>query len=68
MGKVIHRKLGKKFKFLPCEQNVYALTRIRPRKWDAQNSLGFSATNGSSNLGQSIWPSDSQQKDREPNE
>ena len=38
--------------------------RIRPEKWDAQNSLGWGNTNGSSNLGQTTRPSDSQQKDK----
>ena len=33
---------------------VYAQPRIRPWKWDAQNSLGFWDKNGSSNLGQTI--------------
>ena len=34
---------------------VYAQPRIHPRKWDAQNSLGFWGTNGSSNLYQAEW-------------
>ena len=43
------------------EQMVYAQSGIRPRKWDAQNLLGFWDKNGSSNLGQTTRPSDSQQ-------
>ena len=35
--------------------------RIRPRKWDEQNSLGFWDTDGSTNLGQTTIRSDSQQ-------
>ena len=41
---------------------VYAQLKIRPRKWDAQNPLGFWDTNGSSNLGQTTRPCDSQKK------
>ena len=47
---------------------VYSLPRIRPRKWDAENSVGFWDTNGSSNLGQATRPRDSQQQKREPAE
>ena len=36
--------------------------RIRPRKWDAQNSLGFWDINGSPNLSQTPRPSDNHQK------
>ena len=35
---------------------VYAQTRIRPGKWDAQTLLGFWDTNGSPNLGQTTRP------------
>ena len=42
------------------EQMVYAKLRIRHRKWDAQNSVGYWKTNGLSNLGYTTWPSDSQ--------
>ena len=31
---------------------IYAKPRIRPRKWDVENSLRFWDINGSSNLGQ----------------
>ena len=41
---------------------VYAQLGIRPNKWDAQNSLEFWDTNGSSNLDQTTRPSDSQKK------
>ena len=41
---------------------VYAQPRIRPRKRDAQNYLGFSYTNGSPNLDQTTRASDCQQK------
>ena len=44
---------------------VYAQPRIHPRKWDAQNSLGFANTNGSSNLGPTTRHSDSQQNKSE---
>ena len=37
-------------------------TRIRPEKWDAQNSLGFRDTNRSPNLSQTTRFSDSQQQ------
>ena len=37
---------------------------MRPRKCDTQNSLGFSDTIRSTNLGQTTKPSDSQQKTR----
>ena len=43
---------------------VQAQTRIRPRKWDAQNSLQFWDTNESSNLSETTRPSDSQKKKR----
>ena len=43
---------------------VYAQIRISPRKWDAQNSLGFWDTNGLSNLSQTTRPSESKQKKR----
>ena len=43
-------------------QMVYAQPGIRPRKWDAQNSLGIGDTNGLPNLGRTIRPSDSQLK------
>ena len=43
---------------------VYAQTRICPGEWDTQNSLGFSDTNRSLDLGQMTRPSDSQQKKR----
>ena len=46
----------------PYEQVVYAQTRIHRGEWDAESSLGFSDTNGSSNLGQTTRPSDSQQQ------
>ena len=38
----------------PYEQTVHAQSRIRPRKWDAQNYLGFWDTNVSPNFGQTI--------------
>ena len=44
----------------PYQQVVYALPRIRSRKWDAQNSLEFWDTNESPNIGQMTRPSDSQ--------
>ena len=40
------------------ERMVYVQTRICPRKWDAQNSLGFWYTNGSLNLDQKTRPCD----------
>ena len=43
---------------------IYAQPRIRPGKWDAQNSLGFWDTNGSPILGQTTRHSDSQQKNK----
>ena len=39
-----------------------AQPRIHPGKWDAQNSLGFCDTHGSTNLGQTTWLSDSQRQ------
>ena len=47
---------------------VYAQTRIRPTQWDAQSSLGFWDTNGSSNLGQTTKPWDSQLQKKERKE
>ena len=44
---------------------VYAQPRTRSRKWDVQNSLGFWDTKGSSNLGQTTRPSDSQQQQQQ---
>ena len=50
------------------EQIVYAQPKIFPREWDAQGSLGFGDTNRLSNFGQTIKPSNSQQKkDNLPN-
>ena len=46
----------------PYEQMVYEQHRIRSRKCDAQNSLGFWDTNGSPNLGQTTRLSDCQRK------
>ena len=43
---------------------VYAQPKIRPEKCDSQNSLELWDTNGSSNLGQTTRPRDSQQKKR----
>ena len=43
---------------------AYAQSRTFPRKWDAQNSLGFWDTNGSPNLSQTTRFTDSQQKTR----
>ena len=47
---------------------VYAQPRIRPWKWDAQNSLGFWETNGSSNLSQTSRSSDNQQEKKKKEE
>ena len=44
------------------EQMVYAQPRTHHRKWDAINCLGFWDKNGSSNLGQTTRPNDSQEK------
>ena len=41
---------------------IYAQPGIRSGKWDAQNFLGFWDTNGSSNLGQTTRPINSQQQ------
>ena len=41
---------------------VSAQTGTLPSEWDAQSSLGFCDTNGSSNLDQMTRPSDSLQK------
>ena len=41
---------------------VYAQTKIRPKEWNTQNSLGFWGPNRSSNPGQKSKPSDNQQK------
>ena len=63
MGKEIHWELCKKFKF--DHRNIgttQAQHRIRPRKWNAQNSQRFGDTNGSSNLGQTSRLSDSKKK------
>ena len=43
---------------------VYVQLRIRPRKWDVQNSLEFWDTNRSRNLGQTTRPSDYQQQQK----
>ena len=42
------------------EQIVYAQTRICAGEWDAQTSLGFWHINGSTNLGQTTRPYNSQ--------
>ena len=42
---------------------VYTQPRIRPRKWDTQTPLGFSNINWSRNLGQTIRPNNSLQKE-----
>ena len=44
---------------------VYAQPRNCPRKWDAQNSMGFWDTNGLSNLGQATWLIDCQQQQQQ---
>ena len=44
------------------EQMVYVQPKIHPGDRDAQNSLGFWNTNGTSNLGQTTKPSDSKKK------
>ena len=49
----------------PYYQMVYAQNRIHNKEWDAENSLGFWDTNGSSNLGLTTRPSDSQQQQRQ---
>ena len=41
---------------------VYAQPRIRPRKCNVQNSLGFCDSNGSFNLGQTTRPGHRQKK------
>ena len=46
----------------PCKQVVYAQPRIRLGEQDTQSSLVFWDTNGSPNLNQTTWPSDSQEK------
>ena len=51
-----------------CARNLNLIIRtndICPRKWDAQNSLGFWNTNGSSNLDQTTRPRDSQQQQQQ---
>ena len=40
---------------------VFAQTRIHPREWDTQISLGFWDTNRSPNPGQKTRPSDNEQ-------
>ena len=39
----------------PYEQMIYAQPRINPGKWDTQTCTGFSGTNGSLNLDQTLW-------------
>ena len=43
---------------------MYTQGEIRLGEWEAQTSLGFLDTNGSPILGETITPSDSQQKNR----
>ena len=47
---------------------IYAQPIFCPRKWDVLNPLGFWDTNGSSNIGQTTRPSDSQQKKKKKKE
>ena len=65
VGKMIHWELCKKFKFDHYKKMVYAQPGIRPRKWDAQSSLGFWDTDGSSNLGRTTRPCESQQQQQQ---
>ena len=58
MGKVIHWEFVQEIKILMYYQKLYAPTSIRPREFDAWNSLGFCDTNWSPNPGQKIRPSD----------
>ena len=58
VGKVIYRELYQKFKFNHTNKWYMNNPRIRPSKWNAQNSLGFWDTNGSSNYGQTTRPCD----------
>ena len=44
---------------------TYAQLGIPPGEWDALTSPGFWDTNGSSNLDQKTWPSDSQQQQQQ---
>ena len=57
--------------FMYCNNNnnnyYYYDNKICPREWDAQTSQGFWPADGSSDLGQTTRPTDSQQK-REPAE
>ena len=47
------------------KQMVYAQPRICPRKWDAQNYLGFWHSNGTFNLSQTTRPRNSQQQQKQ---
>ena len=55
-------EIVKEIKIWPYYQMVYAQIRIRPREWDAYDSLGLWDTNGSPNPGQKTRLSVNQQK------
>ena len=59
---MINWELSKMFKSDHMNKWYMHKHKIRPRKWDAQNSLGFWDTNGSLNPTQTTKPGDSQQK------
>ena len=52
----------KEIEILPYEPLVYTQPRICPGERYTRTPLGFCNTNGSSNLGQTTRPCDSQQK------
>ena len=61
VGKVIHWELCKKFKFDHTNKQY-----MHNPEWNTQkNSLGFWDTNGSSNVGQTTRPTDSQQQQQQ---
>ena len=65
VGKVFDWELCKKFRFDHMNQ---CYIHNFPRKYDAQNSLGFWYTNGSPNFGQTTKPNDSKQKKKKESE
>ena len=60
---MIHWELCKKFKFDHTNKwYIHNPEFVRPGKWDAQNSMGFWGTNGSSNLSKTTRTSDRQKR------
>ena len=61
-GHIDPSRMVQKTEVSPCEQMVYAQTRIYPGEWDTQTPLGFWDKNRSPNLGQTTRPCNNQQQ------